>query len=70
MQCACMYNCTIFKTEKTKLTKASAAGALSNISPLDTYIWYDHNFITSSTLKYCMHVDCKHVRIYLFSRSS
>lgn len=39
-QCACMYNCIIFKTEKnkTKLTKASAAGALSNISPLDTYI--------------------------------
>lgn len=62
-----MYNCTIFKTEKTKLTKASAAGALSNISPLDTYIWYDHNFITSSTLKYtaCTWIVNMYVFIYL-----
>lgn len=38
-------------SKEKKLTIASAAGALSNKSPLDIYEWYGHNFITSSTLK-------------------
>lgn len=50
-KCINLINLNNFQGKK-KLTIASAAGALSNKSPFDIYEWYDHNIITSSTLKY------------------